>query len=73
MITFAKFQQESFANVMGHMLNGANYIDTVATNPLDDNKMITFCQIWRRDFFHFFVSILRVIYFHLIACYEKHT
>jgi hypothetical protein len=41
MITFAKFQQESFANVMGHMLNGANYIDTVATNPLDDNKMIT--------------------------------
>jgi hypothetical protein len=26
---------------MGHMLNGANYIDAVAPNPLDDNKMIT--------------------------------
>jgi hypothetical protein len=41
MITFAKFQQERFANAMGHMLNGANYIDAVAPNPLDDNKMIT--------------------------------
>jgi hypothetical protein len=41
MITFAKFQQERFANAMSRMLNGAIYIDAVATNPLDDNKMIT--------------------------------
>ena len=33
--------------------------------------MITFCQIWQRDFFHFFVSILRVMHLHLIACYEN--
>jgi len=33
--------------------------------------MITFCQIRRREFFIFFVSILRVIYFHMFACYKN--
>ena len=33
--------------------------------------MITFCQIWQRDFFHYFVSILRVIPLCMRACYEN--
>ena len=41
MITFAKFQQESFATVACRMLNGVGQIDAIALNPLDDNKMIT--------------------------------
>ena len=41
MITFAKFQQESFATVACRMLNGVGQIDDIAPNPLDDNKMIT--------------------------------
>jgi hypothetical protein len=41
MITFAKFEQESFATVARRMLNGVGQIDAIAPNPLDDNKMIT--------------------------------
>ena len=41
MITFAKFQQEIFVTDNWRMINGARCVDAVATNPLDDNKMIT--------------------------------
>jgi hypothetical protein len=41
MITFAKFQQESFMIVACRMLNDVIQMDTLITNPLDDNKMIT--------------------------------
>jgi len=41
MITFAKFQQESFAIAMCRMLNGAMQMSTSIINLLDDNKMIT--------------------------------
>jgi len=41
MITFAKFQQESFAFVMYHMLNGVAQMGAPLIIPLDDNKMIT--------------------------------
>ena len=33
--------------------------------------MITFCQIWRRDFFHIFVSIYRVMILHVRVCCEN--
>jgi hypothetical protein len=33
--------------------------------------MITFRQIWQANKFHFFVSILRVIHFHVIAWDEN--
>ncbi len=41
MITFAKFQQESFATVVCRMLNGVMQLGAPNINPLDDNKMIT--------------------------------
>jgi len=41
MITFAKFQQESFASYTCRMINGVMQICTPIINPLDDNKMIT--------------------------------
>jgi hypothetical protein len=41
MITFAKFQQESFATGMRRMPNGVIQMGTPIINPLDDNKMIT--------------------------------
>jgi hypothetical protein len=41
MITFAKFQQESFAADTCRTLNGVMQMGAPNINPLDDNKMIT--------------------------------
>jgi hypothetical protein len=41
MITFAKFQQESFAVLVHRMINGVTHLCIPCINPLDDNKMIT--------------------------------
>jgi len=71
MITFAKFQQEVFAIAAHRMLNGVMQMITSCTHPLDDNKMITFCQIWQRDIFHYFVSILHVIHLQIVAYAEN--